>query len=380
MITRKVALVAALALPLALSGCTTETAPGPASESAPPPAEWAPRQPRPADRDRAALAEVDKLDLCALIDLGVYAKRKANDTPVNLVPWIRDDRRECRLTRDDAPLLTVTDEESTGDTERRFSTVVDLGGIKGYQLESRRGGETVDCVYRIPVSFRRAIRIDPYVGRAEGPHACKMVKDFAAGAAAKLPKNLVYPPDGQDTGAVGACADLLGGEICDPAVPVPVPEDHRELLVAGEHNPNVLCATFAAAVAQVYGPGFRPVATPNACYFVESQHRLQIEAGFTARGDNAGIFGSDTTLWKDKKKITVVDKPAVMYQTLGEDEFDIYASPTGDLDERGHVRFRLSAKDERGIHSDAHPKLSKEDWVRALRVMELVIDRHFLGW
>src|SRR5262249_40666999 len=129
MITRKVALLAALVLPLVLSGCAIETASGPVPESAPPPAKWVPRQPRPVDRDPAALAEVDKLDLCALIDLGVYARRRASGKPVNLVPWVRNDRRECRLTRGDSPLLTVTDEESGSDLERRSSTVVDLGGI-----------------------------------------------------------------------------------------------------------------------------------------------------------------------------------------------------------------------------------------------------------
>ncbi|MFC4082863.1 hypothetical protein [Amycolatopsis samaneae] len=377
MITRKVTLAAALVLPLVVSGCATETALKPA----PQPVKWSPRQPRPADRDPAALAELDKLDLCALVDPGIYAKREANDQPISLVPWKHENRRECRLMRGGSPLLTVTDEESADDRERRYSAVADLGGIKGYRQEQWRDQKTVDCVYRIPVSFRRAIRIDPYFGRAEQPGGCDKVNDFAAAAAAKLPKNLVYSPDGQDTGAVGACADWLvpsRGEDCDPAVPVPVPQEPDKILAAGATDSQVECAVFADAVARVFGPGLRPVATPGACYFVEPPHRVQIEVGALAPADPPEMFGVDPAEWRERKVTSLHDMATVTFESQRGDEFSVYTSPHNDLASRAHLRLRVKAEPERGITlAGLVNTVSEVDKVRAVETMVRVLDQHF---
>ncbi len=121
---------------------------------------------------------------------------------------------------------------------------------------------------------------------------CEIIREFATAGAGKLPKDLVYPPDGQDTGRVGACADMMSngnGDDCDPADEVPVPEGVDAILTAGARDPNVECAVFRMAIAKAFGKEFVPVATPGACYFLEPKHRIQIEVGANAQGDHPGV-------------------------------------------------------------------------------------------
>src|SRR3954452_20284711 len=99
---------------LAVSGCTGESSV--ATRSVPPslPSQWHPKQPRPADRDEKAVdAALAALDLCTLIDLGVYDRRKATGAaPVTRQARVFDGRRECDLVRQGfpIPLITVRDE------------------------------------------------------------------------------------------------------------------------------------------------------------------------------------------------------------------------------------------------------------------------------
>jgi len=67
----------------------------------------------------------------------------------------------------------------------------------------------------------------------------------------------------------------------------------------------------------------------------------------------------------------------VTFRNLAGTEFEIYLSPYGNLDARGHVRLILSAWRERGIDETPRPAVSTEDRVRAIGVITSVTAQYF---
>jgi hypothetical protein len=361
---------------LLAAGCAVETSVATRHPATSP--RWHPKLPRPADRDEKAVdATLAALDFCSLLDLGVYERRKVpGAAPVTREARVSDGRRQCDLVRDGLPLITVRDEPPEVAALRNDGAIVDLDGVQGYQTERHVHGQIVGCSVLVPVSFLRAVRFEIAYGARQDNAQCEIVRDFATAGARSLPG---YPPGGQDSGRVGACANMVvntDGSNCDPAVDAEVPAGGVDaVLNAGARDPNVECAVFRAAVAAVFGTAFEPVATPGACWFVEPQHRLQIEVGATALGDNPGIFGSDPNLWTDRQIVVLGTKPAVVFRTLSGNEYSVYASPYGNLDVRGQVRLQISAERERGIDSDVAPTLPADAAPKAKAVVVQVLAR-----
>jgi len=365
-----------------LTACAESVDPPPPPPQFP---KWQPKQPRPADRDEETVgAALAALDLCQLIDLAVYDRRKGDVTrPVERKAEVKHGRKQCSLFRGGYDLINVGDVDPNHLVLHRVDgAVVALGGVKGYQTESRREGGISGCVITVPVSFQRAIKFE--IGSASRGKDCELVRDFATAGAAKLPRDLVYPPDGQDSARVGVCADWVSteeGEKCDPAVEVEVPTGAETIIAAGAADPNVECAVFREAVKMAFGPDFAPIVTPGACYFVEPKHRLQIEAGATANGGAPGEWLADPNkTFEDHKQLTFGESPGVTLSGNDDSEFLIYASPSGNLGARGHVRLLLSTQRERGI--DEWPRsraISDLDVGKALAVMDFVMATHFRG-
>ncbi|MGW5700267.1 hypothetical protein [Amycolatopsis japonica] len=357
-------------------------------DTPPPPPQfpkWQPKQPRPADRDEKAVdAALATLDLCELIDLAVYDRRKGDVTrPVERKAEVKHGRKQCSLFRGGYDLISVRDMDPSHLVLHRVNgAVVALGGVKGYQTESRREGGISGCAITVPVSFERAITFE--IGSASRGKDCELLRDFATAGAAKLPRDLVYPPDGQDSARVAACADWVSteeGENCDPAVEVEVPTGAERIIAAGAADPNVECAVFRDAVRMAFGPDFAPIATPGSCYFVEPKHRLQIEAGATANGGAPGEWLADPNkTFEDHKQLTFGESPGVTLSGNDDSEFLIYASPSGKLDARGHVRLLLSTQRERGIDEWSRSRaIPAVDVGKALAVMDFVMATHFRG-
>jgi hypothetical protein len=252
--------------------------------------------------------------------------------------------------------------------------------VKAYQIETRRGGVVAGCAITVPVSFQRAIRFE--LGMMSRSKDCELLRDFAAAGAAKLPRDLVYPPDAQDSARVGACANWVSntkGENCDPAVDAQVPTGAELILAAGAADPNVECAVFRDAVRKVFGPEFEPIVTPGACYFVEPLHRLQLEAGATANGGAPGEWLADPhRTFKDHHQTSFSGNPGVTLRNKDDSELLIYVSPFGNLDSHGHVRLLVSSEGERGIDDwDRSRAIPVVDVARARAVMELAMATHF---
>ncbi|OXM43320.1 hypothetical protein CFP75_38865 [Amycolatopsis alba DSM 44262] len=343
---------------------------------------WQPKQPRPADRDEQAVdAALAALDFCELIDLAAYDRRKGgNPRPVTREPKVKDGRKTCTLYRDGyEDLVYVQDMDPQYTSLRNDGAVVDLGGVKAYQVETRREGMVSGCAITVPVSFRRAVKFELGMSRSKD---CGLLRDFATAGAAKLPRDLVYPPGGQDNERVGACADWVSntkGENCDPATNAQVPTGAELILAAGAADPNVECAVFRDAVKKTFGQDFEPIATQGSCYFVEPRHRLQIEAGATANGGAPGEWLADPNkIYKDHHQVSFSGNPGVTFRSKDDREFSLYVSPLGDLGKVGHVRLRISPQQERGIDDwDRSKSVSVVDAARAHAVMELVMATHF---
>ncbi|WP_409489895.1 hypothetical protein [Amycolatopsis sp. cmx-11-12] len=326
----------------------------------------------------AALATVD---FCSLIDLAVYALRQPLDAaPATLRPEVKDGRKYCSLVRNDYEVLYVHDMDPRHASLRNDGAVVDLGGVKAYQLETRREGRVDGCAITVPLSFQRAVKFE--IGLGSRSKDCELLRDFATAGAAKLPRDLVYPLDGQDNARVGACANWVSnskGENCDPAVGAQVPMGAELILAAGAADPNVECAVFRDAVKKTFGPDFEPIATPSSCYFVEPLHRLQIEAGATANGGAPGEWLADPSrTFKDHQQTSFSGNPGVAFRSKDDRKFSLYVSPLGNLDARGHVRLTISPEQERGIDDwDRSKVVSAVDVARVRAVMELAMATHF---
>jgi hypothetical protein len=258
---------------------------------------------------------------------------------------------------------------------RPSGAVVDVGGVKAYQVGLRLHGKPVGCSELIPLSFVRAVRLEFGPGRPQDNARCDILRDFAADAARVLPKDLVCPLAGQDTPPVGACANRIAADPadCGPAVDVRVPGDLDAILAAGAHDPNVACAVFRNAVVAGFGDAFTPVVTSDSCLFVEPRHRVQIDVGATA--ENA--FGEDPKRWKDRQIVSLGGRDAVVFRAVRGAEFWICASPRRDLGARGLVRLMAAALPARGIDTMEARSVSTEDVLRAEMVVQSVLGRYF---
>ncbi len=95
--------------------------------------------------------------------------------------------------------------------------------------------------------------------------------------------------------------------------------------------------------------------TPGACWFVEPQHRLQIEVGATGLGDHPGIFGSDPNLGKDRQ-VVPSDRSRRWFRNLTGNEV---------------------AERERGIDADVQPALPMDVTLKAKAVIASVLEHDF---
>lgn len=190
---------------------------------------------------------------------------------------------------------------------------------------------------------------------------------------------LLYGPDDNDTGSLGACVHFTvagGNKGCQPYQEVDVPADPAEIMTAGRTNPHLRCAVFKDAVATEFGGQFAPVVWDEWCYFVEPTHLLKIAVSINqfAPGD----YGTGYDGYTDRQEITIAGKPAVAYWATDKDSFDIHLSPTGSLTQPGQLTIGLRAGYERGKDSlDEQPTLDPPAAEHAKRAMAQVVQAYF---
>ncbi|PRX45380.1 hypothetical protein B0I33_10943 [Prauserella shujinwangii] len=197
-------------------------------------------------------------------------------------------------------------------------------------------------------------------------------------ADAQPQRPLLYGPDENDTGSLGACVDfrVTGGNAdCEPYQEVPVPEAPDQILKAAGVNRHVQCAVFKEAVQGVFGTAFKPVTWGEHCYFVEPEHVLTIQVNVDPR-NVPNDYGNRPDLYLDRQVTDIAGKPAVTYWTKRREHFDIYLSPSGDLSQRGNLHIGIETKRGRGREADL-PEVTPEQAQQASEVMAHVVQKHF---
>lgn len=353
------------------------------------------KTPRPKDRDSQAVAEALRLlDPCKLLDLGVAKKRgRPNAVTIPKGPT------ECQLvsSRDYDPTfdpgLKLTVGVESEDLTRYAAAPLTLAGGKAYEIADRSESSS-SCLVQIPVSFERAIEL--YYSLLEKADLCPIVRQYAAGTIAKLrnpdavsvagrksstkpQRPLVYGPDENDTGAVGACVDfgVTGGlEDCEPYHDVPVPTKPEEIMAAPRVNRNVQCAVFNDAIEAAFGKGFAPITWGAHCYFVDPTHVVAIRVNVDPANPPSD-YGHGR-LYSDRAETTIAGLAAVTFWDERRSEFDIYVSPNNNVGQPGNLHISLDARGGRGkLAADLDATLSAEQVDQATQVMSQVVTRYF---
>jgi hypothetical protein len=199
-------------------------------------------------------------------------------------------------------------------------------------------------------------------------------------AAAQPLRPLLYRPDENDTGAVGACVDFGADPShtdCEPYHEVTVPQGTEAIMAAAAGNRNVQCAVFADAVKQLYGPTMSPVTWGAHCFFVEPTHTLELRVNVDPENEPSD-YGKGT-VYTDRRETQLASKPAVTFWDKDKNAFDIYLSPLGDLSRKGNVHINVQALHGRGDGSILTVKLDQAKTDTAVQVITQVTQKYFAG-
>ena len=388
----------AVAVPIVLSDGDEPTSEVAAEDEASPAVEMPEEEmtPRPKDRDPEAVeAALRQLDPCKLHDLEVARQR--GRTEAETIP---EGQRECILTpgpdydQMSNPGIHVRVGVKSDHLMRYGAIPATIGGAKTYE-SSEVSDLTSSCRVVIPVSFERAIELEYRV--YEKAELCPTVRLYAEGTVAKL-KNpdavsvadpqgggvapqrpLLYGPNDNDTGAVGACVDFgaTGGLAdCEPYHDVPLPTKLDEILAAAGDNRNVQCAVFKEAVERVFGTDFSPITWAAHCYFVDPTHVFDINVNVDPNNRPSDYGRGD--LYAGREETEIAGMAAVTFWTSGRGEFEIYLSPHDDLGSSGNLHIRIGAQGGRGDEiTDLDQTITAEQAEQAREVMTQVVEEYF---
>lgn len=194
-------------------------------------------------------------------------------------------------------------------------------------------------------------------------------------------RNLLYAPQDNDSGAVGACVDFGADPShtdCEPYHPASVPQGTTAILAAAKANRNVQCAVFADSVSALYGKTMSPLTWGAHCFFVEPTHTLQLRVNVDP--DNApGDYGQDPSIYSDRRETQIAGKPAVTFWDKSKSHFDVYLSPFGDLTRKGNVHITAEAEHGRGDSSIFTVKLDQSKADAAIQVITRITQKYFAG-
>jgi hypothetical protein len=190
---------------------------------------------------------------------------------------------------------------------------------------------------------------------------------------------LLYGPDDDDTGSLGACADLgVTGvrQYCEPYHEVSVPEDPDDILAAAKKDTNVQCAVFLDAMKETFGEQFAPVTWGEHCFFVNNEHMLQIKVNVDPENPPSD-YGADPGLWMDREETEIAGRPAVRFWDTSRNTFDIYLSPYDDLDRPGNLHIRVEMIGGRGREPGTAPPLPQDTADLATTAMTRAVETYF---
>jgi len=180
--------------------------------------------------------------------------------------------------------------------------------------------------------------------------AMQLVGQAPNDVTAKPQRPLLYGPDDNDTGSVGACVDFANGESNSGCVPytggVKVPKTFEDAASASHINKAVQCEAFQDAVRAAFGDTLKPVTWGEHCFFVEPTHTLILTVDIDG-ADAPQPYGTGG-VYRDRQVRQVGGKQSVTYWDKTKSAYDVYYSPYNDLGRNGNLHIEVEAKPPRG--------------------------------
>ncbi|MFC4950551.1 hypothetical protein ACFPFQ_44600 [Pseudonocardia sp. GCM10023141] len=197
-----------------------------------------------------------------------------------------------------------------------------------------------------------------------------------------LQRPLLYGPDDNDTGALGACADFSASNAGDDCTPydgkLVVSGTPQDILTAGDKDRNMQCAVFQDALKAHLGADLTPISWGAHCFFVQPSHALQVQVNLSASFP-AGDYGKNNGPDAEQQTTEFGGKPAITFYGGQRSSYDIYLSPAGDLAAKGHLHIRLEPGAVRGapVGGAGRVPVTPEQAAAAGQVMTDVVQRYF---
>jgi hypothetical protein len=173
-----------------------------------------------------------------------------------------------------------------------------------------------------------------------------------------------------DFGAIGGQRD------CEPYRPVPVPLGADSILAAALKDRNVTCAVFKDAVLAVYGPDLAPLGWGQHCFFVEPTHTFSITADLDSSYPPSD-YGTDPSLYVERQITQFASKQSVSFWNSRKSEYDIYLSPSNDINHQGMVHIQAEAFPPRGELGVTQPNVDMAKMRKVEQVVSQVAQHYF---
>ncbi|WP_158879814.1 DUF3558 family protein [Amycolatopsis anabasis] len=209
--------------------------------------------------------------------------------------------------------------------------------------------------------------------------AMRLADQAPPDANAQPQRPLLFAPDENDTGAVGACADFgaTGGQAdCEPYHETKVPQGTEAIMSASDSDRNLWCAVYADAVKAHFGPELKALTWGEHCFFVEPTHTLSLRMNVDSENVPAD-YGDRPDLYVERQETQIAGKPAVTFYDKRKSTFDIYLSPWGDLGRRGNLHIGVEALPGRGDDSRNDAQLDPAKAQAGIQAMTDTVQRYF---
>lgn len=210
--------------------------------------------------------------------------------------------------------------------------------------------------------------------------AMQLAGQVPSDASAQPQRPLLYTPQDNDTGAVGACVDFGADPArtaCEPYHEVAVPQGTEKIMAAAHADRNVQCAVFADPVKSLFGPSMSAVTWGAHCFFVEPTHTLELRVNVDAVNEPAD-YGKGA-VYTERRETQIAGKAAVTFWDKDKNAFDVYLSPFNDLTRKGNLHIRVQALHGRGDGAIRNVKLDQAKADTAIQVITQITQKYFAG-
>ncbi|GLY64362.1 hypothetical protein Atai01_09810 [Amycolatopsis taiwanensis] len=249
------------------------------------------------------------------------------------------------------------------------------GGAGTCTVSWHQGGSSSPNEWFGSVIFELA-DADCVTAERHAAEAVELAERAPEGSASRPQRPLLYGPDDNDTGRIGACADLFNSPCAPYQGGVTVAPTFEAAAADSQADQAVQCEAFSEAVKSAYGSSFSPVIWGTHCMFVEPTHDMLVYVDIDGKNVPAD-YGTDPSLWADRQVKPIDGKQSVTFWDTRRSEYDVYYSPYGDISRPGNLHIHLAADHPRGVRGTSTATLEPARAELAERVITLVDRKYF---